>query len=105
MPAPTSGAGTGLAASESAVGEAAGLPVAASSLIILIPLQNEPSASHLPPSAAVARDGSIALKLSAVVVLNTRPWSVQWYLALRGSRVGVVARPITELLEPKLEPA
>jgi hypothetical protein len=71
----------------------------------LMPLQNDPSASHLPPSAAVTRDGSIALKLSEDVVLNTRPSSVQWYLGLRGSSVGVVARPITELLEPKLEPA
>jgi hypothetical protein len=43
--------------------------------------------------------------LSADVVANTRPSSVQWYLGLLGSRVGVVARPITELLDPKLEPA
>ena len=81
------------------------MPVAASSWIILMPLKNDPSASHLPPSAAVTRDGSIALKLSADVVRNTRPSSVQWYLGLCGSRVGVVARPITELFEPKLEPA
>src|SRR5437764_1278742 len=39
----------------------------------LMPLKNDPSASHLPPSAAVARDGSIALKLSDDVVRNAGP--------------------------------
>jgi hypothetical protein len=47
---PSSGSGNGLAAIELTVGEAAGLPVAASSLMSLIPLKNERE-----PLAAVGR--------------------------------------------------
>src|SRR5215467_5451981 len=106
MPAPSSGSGNGLEAIESTAGGlVAGLPVAGSRLMSLMPLQKDPSTSHLPPLASVTKDGSIALKLSAEEVRNTWPSSVQWYRGLRGSSVGVVASAITELLEPKLEPA
>ncbi len=47
----------------------------------------------------------MALKSSALVDWNTSPSLVQWKRGPRGSSVGVVASPITELFEPKLEPA
>src|ERR1039457_7507551 len=106
MPAPSSGPGGGSSASEYRVGEAlAGLPVAGSSWRSLIPLQNDPKTSHLLPGAPLTRDGSMALKSSAVVERKMRPSSVQWYWGRRGSSVGVVASPITEFFEPKLDPA
>src|ERR1700744_941566 len=106
MPEPSSGSGEAFSASEYTVGALfAGLPVVLSSRSSLIPLQNEPNDSHLPPEASVTSDGSIALSSSAVVVRNTSPSSVQWYFGLRGSSVGVVASPMTELFDPKLEPA
>jgi hypothetical protein len=56
----------------------AGFPVAGSRGSSLIPLQNDPKTSHFVPDAPVTRDGSIALKSSAVVDWKTRPSSVQW---------------------------
>src|ERR1700744_3480437 len=106
MPEPSSGSGEAFSASEYTVGELlAALPLVLPSRSSLIPLQNEPNDSHLLPAASVASDGSIALSSSAGVVRNTSPSSVQWYCGLCGSSVGVVASPMTELFDPKLEPA
>src|SRR5258708_2056175 len=92
----------GLEAREwSVVSSLAGLPVAASSLRSLMPDQKDPKASQGVQVSSNVTLGSMALKLSVVFDSMTRPSSTQLGVASDA----VVARPITELLDPKVEPA
>src|ERR1044071_888516 len=80
------------ASARTAVSEVDRLPVAGSRRISLMPVQNEPNDSHHWPCASMMKFGSIALKLTAVLLSITRPRSVHEPLAA----VGLVARKIAE---------
>src|SRR5690349_25149798 len=79
------------------------LPVAGSTRNILSPDQKLPHASQYFPSRSATRFGSMALYLSCERERMTRPLSTQPNPGADGSSVLLVARPMTELLEPKLE--
>src|SRR5580698_132075 len=83
------------------VSSVASWPVRASSLRSLMPDQNEPNASHGVQFASKLTLGSMALKSSALVDCTTSPWSVHVWLA----RFGLVTRPMTDVFEPKVDPA
>src|SRR6188768_295973 len=78
-------------------------PVAGSMRNSLSPDQKLPHDSQNFPSRSSTRLGSIALYLSCARDRITRPRSTHSNSDADGSRVLLVARPITELLEPKLE--
>src|SRR5690242_4440233 len=79
------------------------LPVAGSMRNILSPDQKLPHDSQYFPSRSPTRFGSMALNLSCARDLMTRPLSTQPNPGADGSSVLLVASPMTELLEPKLE--
>ena len=79
----------------------AGLPVAASSLRSLMPDQNDPNASQGVQLASKLTLGSMALKSSDFIDWMTRPSSVHFGDASDAE----VARPMTDALEPNVEPA
>src|SRR6476620_3568495 len=79
------------------------LPVAGSSSISLIPLQNEPNVSHNFPSASKNAAGSIVLKSSFSRDCTTIPPSVHLYAGSSGSSVGLLATPIADVFFPKLD--
>src|SRR5690348_11018545 len=81
--------------------ESARFPVAGSSLISLIPVQNEPNDSHHWPDPSTIRFGSIALKSLLFDDSMTRPWLVQ----VPEVPLGLVARKIAEWREPNVDAA
>src|SRR5580692_3877193 len=78
-----------------------GIPVAGSIWRSLIPDQKDPNASQGVQFSSKLKLGSIALKSSVDFDCTTRPSSVH----AGALRDVVVARPMTELFEPKVDPA
>src|SRR5580698_9135563 len=97
--------GCGRQASDCTAAPDAGLPVSGSSEMILMPVQKLPKHSQCLPSRSMKWLGSMQLYLSNVSDDNTSPWSCQAYPGAAGSSVALVASPITEWLEPKVETA
>ena len=79
------------------------LPVAGSMRAILRPDQKLPHESQYFPSRSTARFGSMALNSSCSRDRTTSPLSTHSNPGAAGSSVLLVARPITEWFEPKLE--
>src|SRR5688572_25390985 len=79
------------------------IPVAESSSMSLIPLQNEPNESQSLPSGVLVSAGSIALKLLVRLDSMAMPWSVQRYAGSAGSSVGFDANPMAEVFWPNFE--
>src|SRR5689334_14148573 len=74
-------------------------PVEGERAICLIPDQNDPKDNHHRPWSSTTRSGSMALKSSVLRDSMTRPRCVQ----VPELPLGLVARKIADLLEPKLE--